>query len=120
MYLIVKQSAVLGNNQVNFSLGYFDPTQPLVIDPVLAYSTYLGASGDDGINRMTVDSKGAAYIIGTTVNNFTTTPGAFQTTPGGQYVTEFTNGNFPITGTASQLNYAGGTDALSNFRYRLF
>jgi len=75
---------LLGNGQVNFSLGYFDPTQPLVIDPVLAYSTYLGGSGLDSANRMTVDSTGAAYIIGTTVNNFTTTPGAFQTTPGGQ------------------------------------
>ncbi|MEZ2232093.1 SBBP repeat-containing protein [Microcoleus sp.] len=75
---------LLGNNQVNFSLGYFDRTQPLVIDPVLAYSTYLGGSAYDAANRMTVDSTGAAYIIGTTVNNFTTTPGAFQTTPGGQ------------------------------------
>ena len=75
---------LLGNNQVNFSLGDFDRTQPLVIDPVLAYSTYLGGSGYESANRMTVDSTGAAYIIGTTFNNFTTTPGAFQTTPGGQ------------------------------------
>ncbi|MEG4321829.1 MULTISPECIES: SBBP repeat-containing protein, partial [unclassified Microcoleus] len=75
---------LLGNGQVGFSLGDFDRTQPLVIDPVLAYSTYLGGSGSDSANRMTVDSTGAAYIIGTTVNNFTTTPGAFQTTPGGQ------------------------------------
>ena len=75
---------LLGNNQVNFSLGYFDPTQPLVIDPVLAYSTYLGGSGNENANRIAVDSTGAAYIIGTTFNNFPTTPGAFQTTPGGQ------------------------------------
>jgi len=75
---------LLGNNQVNFSLGYFDPTQPLVIDPVLAYSTYLGGSGNETANRITVDSTGAAYIIATTFNNFTTTPGAYQTTPGGQ------------------------------------
>ncbi|MEG3839353.1 SBBP repeat-containing protein, partial [Microcoleus sp. herbarium14] len=75
---------LLGNNQVNFSLGDFDPTQPLVIDPVLAYSTYLGGSGEEYANRMTVDSTGAAYIIGTTFNNFPTTPGAYQTIPGGQ------------------------------------
>ncbi|MEG4842045.1 DUF7948 domain-containing protein, partial [Microcoleus sp. B9-D4] len=72
---------LLGNGQVNFSLGYFDPTQPLVIDPVLAYSTYLGGSDNEGANRITVDSTGAAYIIGTThSNNFPTTPGAYQTT----------------------------------------
>ncbi|MEG3972205.1 SBBP repeat-containing protein, partial [Microcoleus sp. T2B6] len=105
---------LLGNNQVNFSLGYFDPTQPLVIDPVLAYSTYLGGSGDgisgngnDYANRITVDSTGAAYIIGTTFNNFTTTPGAFQTSPAG-------NADFLVTkinpeGTALVYStYIGG------------
>ncbi|NJK73440.1 MAG: hypothetical protein HC849_11975 [Oscillatoriales cyanobacterium RU_3_3] len=74
---------LLGNNQVGFSLGEFDRTQPLVIDPVLAYSTYLGGSDNENANRIIVDSTGAAYIIGTTVNNFTTTPGAYQTTPAG-------------------------------------
>jgi hypothetical protein len=77
---------LLGNGQVGFSLGDFDRTQPLVIDPVLAYSTYLGGSNLDSANRMTVDSTGAAYIIGSTVNNFPTTPGAYQTTPGGGLV----------------------------------
>src|SRR6476661_971434 len=106
---------LLENGQVNFSLGYFDPTQPLVIDPVLAYSTYLGGSGDgisgngnDYANRITVDSTGAAYIIGTTFNNFTTTPGAFQTSPAG-------NADFLVTkinpeGTALVYStYIGGT-----------
>ncbi|MEZ2227324.1 MAG: S8 family serine peptidase [Microcoleus sp.] len=99
---------LLGNNQVNFSLGDFDRTQPLVIDPVLAYSTYLGGSASDGANRIAVDSTGAAYIIGTTVNNFTTTPGAFQTTPAG-------NADFLVTkinpqGTALVYStYIGGT-----------
>ena len=29
-------------NRVHFALGPYDHTQPLVIDPVLSYSTYLG------------------------------------------------------------------------------
>ncbi|NJK66383.1 MAG: hypothetical protein HC941_07485 [Microcoleus sp. SU_5_3] len=98
---------LLGNGQVGFSLGDFDRTQPLVIDPVLAYSTYLGGSASDTANRITVDSTGAAYIIGTTFNNFTTTPGAFQTTPAG-------NADFLVTkinpeGTALVYStYIGG------------
>ncbi|MEG4818393.1 SBBP repeat-containing protein [Microcoleus sp. K5-D4] len=56
---------------------------------------------------MTVDSTGAAYIIGTTFNNFTTTPGAYQTTPAG-------NADFLVTkinpeGTALVYStYIGG------------
>jgi Beta-propeller repeat len=100
---------LLGNNQVNFSLGEFDRTQPLVIDPVLAYSTYLGGSGYDAANRMTVDSTGAAYIIGTTNNtNFTTTPGAYQTTPAGQ--ADFLVTKINPEGTALVYStYIGGT-----------
>jgi Ca2+-binding RTX toxin-like protein len=99
---------LLGNNQVNFSLGEFDPTQPLVIDPVLAYSTYLGGSASDSANRIAVDSTGAAYIIGTTVNNFTTTPGAYQTTPAGQ--ADFLVTKINPEGTALVYStYIGGT-----------
>jgi Beta-propeller repeat len=99
---------LLGNNQVNFSLGEFDRTQPLVIDPVLAYSTYLGGSGQDTANHMTIDSTGAAYIIGTTFNNFTTTPGAVQTTPGGQ--ADFLVTKINPEGTALVYStYIGGT-----------
>ncbi|MGB8690085.1 MAG: SBBP repeat-containing protein, partial [Microcoleus sp.] len=99
---------LLGNGQVNFSFGDFDRTQPLVIDPVLAYSTYLGGRGNDTANHMTVDSTGAAYIIGTTVNNFTTTPGAYKTTPAGG--TDFLVTKINPEGTALVYStYIGGS-----------
>ncbi|MEX2621608.1 MAG: kelch repeat-containing protein, partial [Egibacteraceae bacterium] len=68
---------------------------PLVIDPILDYSTYLGGTGRDGPTGIVVDDTGAAYISGyTTSPNFPTTPGAFQTegAPGEQdgYVTKLT------------------------------
>ena len=47
---------------------------PLVIDPTLAYSTYLGGSGDDQVHAIAVDAAGSAYVTGgTTSTNF---PGA--------------------------------------------
>ena len=42
---------MLGDNLIGFSIGRYDPAQPLVIDPVLIYSTYLGGTGTDGIRR---------------------------------------------------------------------
>ena len=38
------QYVLEGNGQVGFAVGSYDPSQPLVIDPILSYSTYLGGS----------------------------------------------------------------------------
>jgi hypothetical protein len=52
-----------------------------VIDPTLAFSTYLGGSGLDRGDGIAVDSDGNAYIGGlATSPDFPITPGAFQTT----------------------------------------
>jgi hypothetical protein len=61
------------NNQVTFKVAAYDHTRPLVIDPALEYSTYLGGSGDDGGEDIALDSSGNAYITGsTTSTNFPT------------------------------------------------
>jgi len=53
---------------VRFILGKHDPTKPVVIDPELGYSTYLGGSGSDQAWGIAVDSAGNAYITGRTVS----------------------------------------------------
>jgi hypothetical protein len=55
-----------GNGRIAFDVKSYDHAQPLVIDPVLAYSTYLGGSGDDGGYGLTVNSQGNAYLTGYT------------------------------------------------------
>jgi hypothetical protein len=67
------------NNTVGFTLGNYNDLMPLVIDPVLAYSTYLGGTSTDQGFAIAADSTGAAYITGeTTSSNFPTTAGSYQ------------------------------------------
>jgi len=68
--------------EVCFDLAKYDSTKPLVIDPVLAYSTYLGPSEGFAI---AVDSAGNAYVAGATQDGaqFPTTSGAAQPMFGG-------------------------------------
>src|SRR5258708_770099 len=65
---------------VKFQIGKYDASQPLIIDPVLAYSTPFGGNGFDQANAIAVDSMGSAYITGSTMSTNLATAGAFHTT----------------------------------------
>ena len=52
--------------RVGFRVGGYDSQRPLVIDPVLGYSTYLGGSGGDEAASIAVDAAGDVYITGQT------------------------------------------------------
>jgi hypothetical protein len=56
----------------------------LVVDPALAYSTYLGGTDIDYASDIAVDPAGAAIVVGATSSStdFPVTPGAFMTTVG--------------------------------------
>ncbi|MBI4470732.1 MAG: SBBP repeat-containing protein [Acidobacteria bacterium] len=51
---------------VGFQLADFDRSQPLVIDPVLVYSSYLGGSLGETGEAIAVDASGNAYVFGRT------------------------------------------------------
>ncbi|MCK5700954.1 MAG: SBBP repeat-containing protein, partial [Cyclobacteriaceae bacterium] len=58
--------AYVGENQIGFDIGDYDMEIPLVIDPVIIFSTYLGNSSGADAQAIAVDSAGNAYITGTT------------------------------------------------------
>jgi hypothetical protein len=58
---------VLGSNgEVSFRLGNYDKTRPLIIDPVIVYSTYLGGTDLDEGFSIALDSSGNIYLAGIT------------------------------------------------------
>lgn len=74
---------------VRFTVGNYDRTKPLTIDPSvnlgnLAFSTYLGGSGEEYSGKIEVDPSGNSYIVGSSESpNFPTTSGAFDTSLAG-------------------------------------
>ncbi len=92
-----------------FAVGAYDATQPLVIDPGLLYSTYLGGNNSDLGNPIAVDAAGSAYVTGETESNdFPTTAGAFDTSFNGNNDAFVTKLN--ATGSALVYStYLGGS-----------
>jgi hypothetical protein len=97
-----------GKKQVGFEVGAYDKSRPLVIDPVLVYSTYLGGSGNDYAGGIVLDSSGNGYITGSTSSTNFPTASAFDTTLSGTTDVFVTKLN--AAGTAFLYStYLGGT-----------
>ena len=66
-----------GRDRVGFEVAAnYDPARPLIIDPVLNYSTFLGDTDDEQGASIAVDAEGNTYITGTTQSShFPTTDG---------------------------------------------
>ncbi|MEB2308806.1 MAG: SBBP repeat-containing protein [Candidatus Brocadiaceae bacterium] len=68
-----------------FTVASYDKRYPLVIDPTLVYSTYLGGSNDDFGKSIAVDSAGNAYVSGSTESSDFPTANAIDGSFNGGY-----------------------------------
>jgi uncharacterized repeat protein (TIGR01451 family) len=92
-------------NSYSFEVAKHDQQSDLIIDPTvmysdprpgkksgqgnLLYSSFLGGSQSDTGNAIAVDSSGNTYVTGqTNSTDFPTTPGVWQTSGGGVFVTK--------------------------------
>ena len=66
--------------EVGFEVAAYDVHKPLVIDPILTYSTYIGGESTDVGLGVAVDSQGRAYLAGKSSSDETFFPieNAFQ------------------------------------------
>ncbi len=69
---------VLEGQLVRFAVGAYDVARPLVIDPVLSYSTYLGGSRTEAGHGIAVDGAGNAFVTGQTLSTNFPTANPFQ------------------------------------------
>ena len=93
----------------------YNPLYPLVIDPTLAYSTYLGGTNYEEGLSIAVDSTGNAYVTGyTNSSDFPTTPGAYDTTYNGVY-DAFVSKLSPAGNTLVYSTYLGGSNLDGGF-----
>ncbi|HUE53815.1 MAG TPA: SBBP repeat-containing protein [Terriglobales bacterium] len=83
-----------GKNRVGFALGDYDRSQTLIIDPVLAYSTYLGGTGEE-----------ACSVIAPSVISPITIDGIASPPPGCPAVAVDSSGNIYIAGATTSTDF---------------
>ncbi len=98
-----------GKKSFRFSIGDdVNSRFPLVIDPTLAYSTYLGGSSFDESFGIAIDSSGATYVTGQTESPDFKTLNPFQGVLKGS-INAFVTKLSPAGNTLIYSTYLGGT-----------
>jgi len=94
---------------IGFKIDKFDTKKPLIIDPVLAYSTYLGGSSNDSGHGIAVDSSGSAYLTGRTSSTNFPTLNPIQVLNGGGNWDAFVTKLNPAGSSLVYSTYLGGS-----------
>jgi hypothetical protein len=63
----VEYAARFDGSRLRFDFGGYDRSQTLIVDPAVAFSTYISTSGNDAATGVAVDPQGNTYIAGKTV-----------------------------------------------------
>lgn len=94
--------------EIGYQLGPYDKSQPLVIDPALDFSTFLGGNDNDYVEDVAVDSTGNIYLTGMTNSTNFPTKNQSQGDDSGQDVFV---AKFSPDGTLLYATYLGGSSS---------
>jgi hypothetical protein len=97
--------------RVRFRVGRYDARLPLIIDPVLAYSSYLGGGAGDAAMGVAVDGDGNIYLAGETASLDFPHAGGAQPTSGGGGLDAFVAKLNPAGDELVYATYLGGSSS---------
>jgi hypothetical protein len=95
------------DNTIHFAVVDYDHSKPLIIDPVLVYSTYFGGSGGDFGTGIAVDASENAYVTGRTRSSNFPTANAIQPT--------YPTGSIQGTAFVTKINASGSALVYSTY-----
>ena len=107
---------ILKKNVVSFSIGKYDSSTPLVIDPVLVFASYSGSTADNFGMTATYGTDGSLFAGGTAFNTgYPNSSGAYDSTFAGtpsSGITDIVISRYEPLGTSLIYStYIGGTEA---------
>ena len=114
--MVAARFEVKNGRRVDFSLGPYDHTRELIIDPTVTYSTYFGGDFADYGLSIVSDANGNSFVAGSTDSDSGTIPGTLSGTVNGTFdifVTEINSAGvlqftslLVVPGTTSQVSPA--------------
>lgn len=106
---------IVGKHRVAIRVGPYDEQRPLIIDPTLSYSTFIGGTGGDEAFGIALDSSNNIYVSGGTSSLNFPTANAYQPTSQGGNTDGFAEiFIFKLNAAGTALiysTYLGGSDS---------
>jgi uncharacterized repeat protein (TIGR01451 family) len=101
----------LADNRLGLRIGRYDATRPLIIDPVLSFSTYLGGTGAEFGRGVAVVPNGDVYVVGQTTSRDITFSNGIKASSD----IDVLLAQFDSSGTLQAVVYLGGSGADRGF-----
>ncbi len=100
--------ALHAGNSVGLTLGTYDRTRPLTIDPVVTYASYIGTNCSDEVAGVALDPQGGMYVVGTGCAGLAGTSNTSSLKFAGGETDAFV-AKFSADGARAYTSYLGGT-----------
>ncbi|MDQ6694354.1 MAG: SBBP repeat-containing protein, partial [Chloroflexota bacterium] len=104
--LAVPSSYSLNGGVVGFTVGAYNSSLPLTIDPALQFSSYIGGASSDSANAVAADASGNVYITGLSNSTDFPTSSPYQGSNAG--ANDVFVSKFNPNGTLAFSTYLGG------------